>query len=442
MSNTNHVIHNCYDSHTHFLATGQVHLGLKLGELKDPHDVANLEIRAEHYRQNWLVGFGWNQHNWSNPEFPTRKILDLYFPETPVFFSRTDGHASWLNTCAMNELKKLGMRFDQDPEGGVILRDPATAEPTGILVDQAHIEALLRLPSYTDAQNSQFLLESQKIFNRGGFTHVRDLSMDASTWKLLSQLESQKKLTVCLDGFVTVESVQDFVRVHEQIQLMKSQSCQYLRIHGIKVFVDGSLGSQTAYLSENYLHSESNGSLIWSQQQLKDIFQLAWRHGYEVALHTIGDQSLHEIILAAREVSASGLLGRIHLEHVQLLRPDTLQLMKPLHIVCHMQPCHWLSDEKWLGQVLPQTLMKYLFSWELLRKNKIPFYFGSDSPIEPSQLLLTRKAMQLKTKKTIPALQESWMLHHQHPDQAWTKSWTEFDDEAIHQVYFDGEPLL
>ena len=442
MSNTNYVIHNCYDSHTHFLATGQVSLGLKLGGLTDPHDVANLQIRSEHYRQNWLVGFGWNHHHWSTPEFPNRKILDLYFPHVPVFFSRADGHASWLNTCAINELKKLGMRFDQDPVGGLILRDSMTVEPTGILVDQAHIEALLRLPAYTDVQNSYFLLESQKIFNQGGFTHVRDLSMNAPTWMLLSQLESQRKLTVCLDGFVTVESLQDFFRVHEQIQLMKARPCQYLRVHGIKVFVDGSLGSQTAYVSEHYLHSESKGSLIWNQEQLKEIFQLAWRHGYEVALHTIGDQSLHEIILAARAVSASGLLGRIHLEHVQLLRPETLQLMKPLHIICHMQPSHWLSDEKWLDQVLPQSLMRYLFSWELLRKNKIPFYFGSDSPIEPPQLLLTKKAMQLKTKKTIPSLQEPWILHHQHPDQAWTKSWTEFDDEAVRQVYFDGQPLL
>ena len=371
---------NCYDSHTHFWATGQVSEGLKLNHLKSADEIRAVEIKKNHYRSNWIVGFGWNHNNWVTPQLPNKKILDEIFAETPVFFTRVDGHASWINSQAILELKKLGYDFGSNPNGGIIERD-AAGEPTGILFDQAHVKALMLLPDYSSTQHQSFFKTAQTIFNHAGFTHIRDLSMNLSFWQLLKQMEDNKNLSLCVDAFVTVESLNDLDRVLNDIEHIKKESSQQLRLQGLKIFIDGSLGSKTAFLSQNYLQSNSNGILIWPVQDIKELIKKSWLAGQQVAIHTIGDQAAHIAVSAAREVSAEGILGRLHLEHVQILRAETILLMKPLHVVCHMQPCHWLSDSVWLKQAIAQDLVKNLFQWELLRKNKIPLYFGSDSPI-------------------------------------------------------------
>lgn len=434
-------IQNAFDSHCHFLGTGQIASGLSLKNLKSADDVKNLEIKSNHYQQNWLVGFGWDQNLWDDASFPDSTTLDKYFPNTPVFFSRIDGHCSWVNSKAISELQALGYDFSNDPIGGKIQRNGA-GQPTGILFDQAHIHALQKIPYFSDDQQSDFLKLSQKLFNRGGYTHVRDLSMTKNQWKLLTNLANKKELTICIEGFVTIENLSEFPQVIEQINWMKENPNPYLRIQGVKLFLDGSLGSKTAFLSENYLQTNQHGILCWNLEDVKTVLQKTWALKLDLAVHTIGDEAVHQMVKIARAVSAEGLLGRLHLEHTQILRPETIQLMKPLHVTCHLQPCHWLSDHHWLKEVLPSTIIKNSFQWESLRKNKINFFFGSDSPIEPTSLIATYQALTKSAKQGWPKLNEDWTKYHSHPDKNWVQSFTELTEEKIHQVYFQGEPLL
>src|SRR5438552_3156350 len=94
-------IPRCYDSHTHLLATGMMQKGLSLFHLKSADEVAQLKIELHHFRGDWLVGFGWDQNKWPDRKLPTRQILDQIFPDFPVAFSRADGHATWLNSKAL-----------------------------------------------------------------------------------------------------------------------------------------------------------------------------------------------------------------------------------------------------------------------------------------------------------------------------------------------------
>ncbi len=392
-------IKNCYDSHIHFLAIGQVATGLQLQTLGSEADIQKIVIKPEYYRDQWIVGFGWDQNKWGDKKFPHKKTLDQVFPDTPVFLSRVDGHASWINSKAIEVLTAQGYDFSKNPVGGAIESD--AQGPTGVLFDQAHINALLMLPEFTETQNRNHIEVSQQLLNRGGFTHARDLSMNLNLWQLLSKMSEEDKLTICLDSFVTVENLGDLPRVLNEIAIMKKNPNQFLRIHGVKLFVDGSLGSKTAFLSENYLQANTHGMMSWTNTEIKEALKTIWQNKLEAAVHTIGDQAVHEVVSAARQVSADGVLGRLHLEHVQIIRPETIQMMKPLHITCHMQPCHWLSDHNWLDQVLPENLMKNLFSWEALRKNKINFDFGSDAPIEPTSLLRNYEALQAQTRKSV-----------------------------------------
>lgn len=434
-------IHNCYDSHTHFWATGQVAEGLKLQDLKSEHDMGQLTINPQHYRAKWLTGFGWNQNDWPQSKLPSRQSLDQVFPNTPVFLSRVDGHASWINSLGIQELKKMGFDLSKDISGGIIERD-SSGEPTGLLFDQAHIQALIKLPDFSESQHIDFFKSSQNIFNKAGFTHVRDMSMNFGAWNTLRKLEEQNDLTVCIDSFITVENLSNLDATLIEVEQIKKDNSRQLRLNGLKIFIDGSLGSKTAFLSENYKNTDSNGLLIWSEEEIEQLLRLAWPKNLQVAIHCIGDAAVNVAVRAARNVSAKGILGRLHLEHVQLLSPETVQLMKPLHVTCHLQPCHWLSDYKWLPDVLSKNLINFLFQWELLRKNKIPFHFGSDSPIERPSLFDNKRALIKSAEAGIPKLNADWKLYHQHPDKNWCPSFTEIDEESVKQVYFNGEPLL
>lgn len=432
---------NAYDSHTHFWATGQVAEGLKLHPLKNAADVASLAILPQHYRANWLIGFGWNQNNWSKKNFPDKDVLDQVFPNTPVFFSRVDGHASWLNTCGLNELKKLGFDFSRNIPGGVIERN-GSGDPTGVLLDQAHVQALMILPEFSSEQHKLFFNTSQNIFNRAGFTHIRDMSMHEGAWNILRQMEDRKELTVCLESLVTAESLDDLPKVLATIKKLRSDNSQQLRVTGVKIFIDGSLGSKTAFVSEPYSGTDERGLLIWPPEDIKTLLREVWPLGYQVAIHCIGDAAVATAVQAAREVSAEGILGRLNLEHVQLVSPETVQMMKPLHVTCYMQPCHWLSDRSFLNEKLTPKLFEYLFQWELLRKNKIPFYFGSDSPIEQPSLADNVLALADSAAAGIPALKADWKSYHQHPDSSWCASFTEIENQVVKQVYFRGEALF
>lgn len=437
-------IPNAYDSHVHMWGTGQVACGLSLRDLKNVNDVKNLKILDQHKRGDWVIGFGWDQNSWDVREFPTSLELDRIFPDVPVFFSRVDGHSSWINTEAKKRLIDLGINFDLDPIGGKILRN-ALGKPTGVLQDQAHIQAMMKLPAFTEKQNLHFLKTAQRIFNQGGFTHVRDLSMTLDQWKLLEKMFVDKELSVCVEGFVTIEKLSEIDSILKDLTEMKKSNCPYLRIKGIKLFLDGSLGSKTAYLSEKYLNTSTCGILCWDLKDVEEALKITWQNHFDFAVHTIGDEASFLMVQLARSVSADGVVGRLHLEHVEILRPETVQMMKPLHITCHLQAVHWLNDHKWLAENISESLLKKSFPWSALEKNKIAFDFGSDSPIEPSSLDLSYAAYQQSQKLGWLGFTLPWYSKHTHPDINWTSSYTDVEVDSDHlqikEVIFDGTIL-
>ncbi|MFN3453542.1 MAG: amidohydrolase [Pseudobdellovibrio sp.] len=433
-------IRYCYDSHTHFLATGQTAFELSLRHLKSAKDVKSLLIKPEHFRGEWLVGFGWNHELWEGKPWPHKDELDEVFPDTPVFLSRVDGHASWLNSRALKILSDQGYDLKKDPQGGRIARDNQ-GEPTGVLFDQAHIQALMMLPDYTDHQLESFLIRAGEIFNQGGFTHVRDLSMSYRQWKLQKKLTENKQLNIYCEAFITVESVRDLNRGYDEYQNCVSHSSPYLKVKGLKIFIDGSVGSKTAYLSDFYKGSVNKGILIWSKEDIASAIKFCWAHRMEIAIHAIGDEAVHIAAEAAREVSAEGLLGKIHIEHAQIVKLETLLLLKPLHVTVHMQPCQLLSDYAMLVDQI-HHYEERVFQWELFRKNKIKLSFGSDSPIEPPLLMRNREAL-LKFKETkIPQFKDDWMHYHRYPTDWGGECTTKFTEDKILEVIFDGDVIV
>ncbi len=432
-----------YDSHSHFLGTGQIRLGLSLFNLKSAEDIKNIPLRPDYFRGDWLVGFGWDQNNWTNQTLPHRSILDQIFPHHPVFLSRVDGHSSWLNSRALAALGLLDKTESEfpNPLGGLIHRD-REGKPTGLLSDAAHMLVFEKLPPYSSAQIKVFLKEASAIFNRAGFTHVRDMSCTETQWQQMTLLEEQKDFTVALDANYTVENLQSLEQTLADCLAAKRHETEQLRAKGIKLFYDGSLGSETALLSIPYggLKEGNRGLVSWSIQDVEIVLRKTWEAGLEFSVHVIGDQAVHEMISLARDVSAAGLVGKINLEHAQVVRPETIPLMKPLHIRCHMQPCHWLNDQRWLKEKLG-ALYKNAFPWEALRLAKIPLSFGCDSPVEPTSLVNNLRALRESPQQGIRALGADPLSYHSHPDSGFADSYTLFEEDHLKAVFFRNREI-
>ena len=409
-----------YDSHTHFLATGEFASGLNLGDLKNPEDLASWPLKPSYFRGEWIVGFGWDESGWPTP--PHKSILDRLFPDNPVFLARKDGHRCWVNSRA---LQLLGFHSE-----------------TGILIEKEHLQAWDRLPPFTTEQQREHILAACRVFNKAGFTHVRDMSCNESLWNLLVTMSDKNELTLAIEENYTSHEPGDFERMLRLCLEAKKSETPLLRMKGIKVFYDGSLGSETAYLSQPYngIPGGGRGLTLWQLSDIEDVMKRTWAAGLEFSVHTIGDEAAHHIVQAARKISAQGAVGRLNLEHVQLLRPETIQMMKPLHVRCHMQPCHWWSDRVWLEKKLAD-LYKYVFPWEALRAAQIPLSFGCDSPIEPPSFWRNKTALDESVKAKIRKFTGDLTQTHSHPDKAFADSYTVIEDGVVKEISFCGRSV-
>lgn len=409
-----------YDSHVHWLGTGQIAVGLQLFDLASAEDIATVQIEPHHFRGKWLVGFGWDQSKWANSALPGKEILDRVFPNHPVMLQRVDGHCSWLNSVALDQL-------------GFECSHP------GILQEEEHFQAYASLPHLSELQIRQALKKGMQIFNQAGFTHIRDMTCDESQWWGAKALDEAGELTLYVQENFLCQQPRDVDKVLEFLEKARAHETKHLKAEGIKIFFDGTLGSNTAWLSQC---SCAPHKFSWGSDDLETLFKKTWSKGFEVAVHTIGDEAAHQVVLAARKVMATNqYTGWFNLEHVEVLRPETISMMKALHVRCHMQPCHWLSDRAWLKEKLGD-LYKHAFPWGALSKMGIPLYFGSDSPVAKCSFWDNEKAVKESVREKIPALKGEIEAYHSSPISSLTETYTVFENQDLKEIVFDGKTIL
>lgn len=346
--------------------------------------------------------------------------LDRFFPDHPVAFSRADGHTVWLNSEA---LRRLGYFAKTElekgtPEGGVILRN-ASGYPTGVFQEHAKLLVDFSIPDYSKEQKIFFLKSALQYFQQNGITHLRDMTGNIDQWNLLIELETLAQQPLYIEQNFVCENIEDLERAISELRIAKSSSTAHLKNGGIKIFFDGSLGSEGAYLSQNYKNTNNHGLLLWSREDLKSALRITWRAGFDFCVHSIGDEAAHIATKMAHEVfTGENIRGRLHIEHAQILRSETIALLKDLDVVCHMQPCHFLSDRRWLKEKLGHLYTR-AFPWADLENNGIKIQFGSDSPIEPASISNTYRALSESAREGIPSLKGDWLRLHSHPDPDW-----------------------
>lgn len=409
-----------YDSHVHWLGTGYDANGLALSLLQNAEEIRELRPQASDFRGDWLVGFGWDQAKWPGAQFPDKKTLDEAFPQFPVLFSRGDGHCSWVNSMA---LARLGFPSSHD----------------GILKEQDHFKAYAALPALRPEQIRKALLSAAHTFLGQGFTHIRDMTCDEAQWTQAQALDLNQELKLYVVVNFLCTNPHDLQATLNLATRARAEETPHLQVQGLKIFYDGTLGSKTAYLSQPQCGCAQAGASPWQEDSFKDLLTCTWQRGLELSVHTIGDRAADEIVQWTRQVMAENkVTGRLNLEHVEVLRPETIQKMKALHVRCHMQPCHWLSDREWLKDRLG-PLLKHAFPWAALLRAGVPLSFGSDSPVAKSSYADNLRALEESAQAGIPALEVPPDKLHVFPgDWGGDHTYTVMKFNQVREVFVDG----
>jgi len=362
------------DPHCHFLGFGYVLQRASLFGLKSWEEtVGRLVAFSKDLREPWLQGRGWDQNLWEQRAFPDRRLLDRFFPHTPVIATRVDGHAAVINGAA---LSRAGIDASTRVEGGVIVSDNGV--PTGLLIDKAIDLVKKVIPVPSGEMTRHALLSAQAECRRVGLCSVSNAGTEARELDIMRAMKGEGALPIGIYAMLlpTAENIERHVR-------SGPFSEERLTVRSIKMFADGALGSRGAFLLEPYADDPGNRGLsTLSRDELERVAALAFAHGYQMNVHAIGDAAARLVLDVYEKFLPPGNDLRWRIEHAQLIHPDDLPRFGRRNIIPSIQTTHATSDMGWTEERLGAARMSYSHPYRALLAQNGWLANGSDFPIE------------------------------------------------------------
>jgi predicted amidohydrolase YtcJ len=388
------------DSHVHFISGGHAFMSVSLDGVTSLAEIQQ-RVRERVRDKNegeWITGGGWDQEILPGKRWPTKELLDEVAPDNPVALNRICGACTLVNSYV---LRISGITKDTpNPPGGVIVKDPGTGEPTGIL----HWKAmdLIKRPrpssKETQAMDRQAAELALKEAARFGVTSVQDVpgSLDTAppgvleeTITVLKGLLDEGGLTVRVYAGVPLTSSPEKVRDYREWKRMLADNHHMLKFGVIKGFIDMTLGSSTALLAEPYKNDPStSGLLLLTQEELNEIVALYDKENFQVAIHAIGDKGTNVVLNAFEEaIKRNGRRDARHrIEHATVILPEDIHRFEALGVVGSVQPVfgpsYGQTVQSFFEDRLGKERAKYTNIWKTLARAKARLAFGTDWPVE------------------------------------------------------------
>jgi hypothetical protein len=383
------VIPGITDSHVHLVSGGFSLVRLSLRDVRSREEfVRAVEGAAKSAEEgDWVRGRGWSVESWDKPESPKKAWLDPVTGDKPAFLNRMDGHQAIVNSAAL-KLAGIDRNGPADPVGGEIERDPATREPTGILKESAMGLVSKFIPEPTAEARLDALLRAANHANSLGVTSAHDMS-DLDDVPAFREAARLNLLTVRITAFV---SVSDWPAHLDRVVKLKEETADdaWVRVAGFKGYMDGSLGSRTAYMREPFADSTPNSpyprgqrTAFASSPTFKDDVLKADAAGLQLAVHAIGDEACH-LLLDAYEAAARRdpkRRGQHRVEHTQHLLINDVTRFQTFGVVASMQPFHKADDGRYAEAALGSDRLKGSYAFRLLHEMGALVIFGSDWPV-------------------------------------------------------------
>ncbi|HVH34859.1 MAG TPA: amidohydrolase, partial [Tahibacter sp.] len=381
------VLPGLIDAHGHVLGLGLSLLNADLrGTRSKTEIVARLRKQAAGLPTDaWLIGRGWDQNDWPEKVFPSAADLDAAFPERPVYLSRVDGHAAWINTAALHRIER-DLGGDWQPEGGRIER--RDGKPTGVFVDGAMglVDAVVPKPDAALKRKAYTLAFASLVAN--GLTGVHDAGVSQDDLQQLRALADAGELPLRIytmadaNGAALDALCRDGLYAHPGGRL---------QMRAVKLYVDGALGSRGAALNADYSDDPGNrGLFVTSPEDFRRAVVKAKGCGVQVATHAIGDRGNRLVLDTYADVlgDAAGSDHRWRVEHAQIVDPADIARFARLHVIASMQPTHATSDMPWAEARLGRERLAGAYAWRRFVEAGVPLALGSDFPVEQVSPLL------------------------------------------------------
>jgi predicted amidohydrolase YtcJ len=354
------------DGHTHFALWALNRRRVQLAGCRTRQDCL-AQVAVARPVQGWVIGQGWDANQWESP--PDRYALDAV-QASPVYLDSLDVHAAWVNSAA---LTAAGItRHTSDPYGGRIVRD-AAGEPTGLLLERAVELMLPHLPEPPDQLLDEALAEAQTEAHRLGVTGIHNVE-PMSVLSAFQRMADSGSLRLRVLFHPPVGALPQLI--HRGLR--SGVGTEWLAIGGIKLFLDGSLGSRTAWMLEPYAGSRDRGMPITTEGEAREAVTHAAEHGIASTVHAIGDAAVRRALDLLGGLPRVGVPHRI--EHFQCVHPDDFDRAAKAGIVVSMQPAHLLTDIPLVDRHWGQR-GRGAYAFRSLLQRRTPMVFGSDVPV-------------------------------------------------------------
>ncbi|OAN56111.1 amidohydrolase [Sphingobium sp. TCM1] len=393
------------DAHGHVMGYG---LSLITLDLSDTTSLGQAQEKIRAYvaanpGRKWIIGTGWNQEAWGLGRFPTAADLDAAVGDIPVWLERVDGHAGWANSAA---IRAAGVTAaTKAPAGGRV--EMAAGKPAGVFVDKAMDLIQKFVPPPAPKDRDLALEKAQRALLSMGITGIADMGTGIEDWQAFRRSADRGALRVRIMSYAAGLDNMVLIAGPEPTPWLYDD---HLRMGGIKLLLDGALGSRGAWLKADYADAPGQrGLTMIPGTQLRNIMSRAAMDNFQVAVHAIGDAANGEILDAIQELNDTYKGDRRwRVEHAQIIDPADLPRFGPLGAIASMQPVHEASDWRMATTRMGMDRLKGAYAWKAMLDNRVPLAFGSDVPVEsPNPFPGIAVAMSREDAKGEPA--GGWM---------------------------------
>ena len=373
------------DDHTHFTDGGFYLLGINLRDAKSTMEFKQiLKDYVNKHRGEWITGGDWDHEKWEVQDLPTKEMLDDFSPHTPIFVNRFDGHMAVANSYAM---KLAGITKETaTPEGGVIVKDPKTGEPTGLLKDNAMDLVYSVIPAHSQEQRKKAALRALKEARENGITSIQDITFPADL-EVYQNLEKEGLLNCRIYTRLPIYQYEHLADIGVQVGFGDDK----LKIGSLKAFADGSLGSSTALFFEPYDQDTTTHGL--AMDYLTDGRLRKWcldadKHKLQLSIHAIGDSANYLMLNIFEEIVKTNPQWdrRFRIEHAQHVRFKDIKRFAELGVIASMQPYHAIDDGVWAEKRIGDRI-KYTYAFKSFLDTGVKICFGSDWTVAPLDAL-------------------------------------------------------
>jgi predicted amidohydrolase YtcJ len=371
------------DGHTHFSSGGFQLASVDLRDAATPGElVARLKAYAATRKPGeWILGGDWDHERWLGAPLPHRDWIDSVTPQNPVFVNRLDGHMALANSAALRAAR-ISDGTAEIP-GGTIVRGP-DGRVTGILKDEAQNPVYAVIPEPTAEQADSAIARATAWAASKGVVGVSAVS---APWYELAALKRARDAGTLRTRVSLYPPLGDWRRTADSMRALPADD--WIRVGGVKGYVDGSLGSGTALFFEPYSDDPGTvGLLVTPEDSLRAWIGAADSAGLQVVVHAIGERANALLLDIYDSVAkAHGARDRrFRIEHAQHLRPEDVARFRSIGVIASMQPYHSADDGRWAEKRLGPERVRHSYVFRSLLDAGARLSFGTDwtvAPIDP-----------------------------------------------------------